>query len=110
LDRLALSLGGNTLMPLVTRILPGHMQSSDWKQRHAALICLAQIAEGCVKAMLGHLDGLVGMCLQVRWTALIKCHVANASLKLLWCEDGSAGFSSRSQMAGNWKKNSQLSR
>jgi importin-5 len=66
LDRLALSLGGNTLMPLVTRVLPGHMAAADWKQRHAALICLAQIAEGCVKAMLGHLDGLVGMCMQVR--------------------------------------------
>ena len=62
---MALSLGGNTMMPLVGRLLPGLMADPDWKQRHAALICLAQIAEGCVKAMLGHLDGLVSMCLQV---------------------------------------------
>jgi len=77
LDRLALSLGGNTLMPLAAKCLPGLMADSDWKQRHAALICLAQIAEGCVKAMLRHLDSLVSMCIQglqdqnphVRWAA-----------------------------------------
>lgn len=73
LDRLALSLGGNTLMPLVARLLPGLMADLDWKQRHAALICLAQIAEGCVKAMLGHLDSLVGMCLQVRIRIRLPC-------------------------------------
>ncbi len=65
LDRLALSLGGNTMVPLVARLLPGLMADPDWRQRHAALICLAQIAEGCVKAMLAHLDSLVSMCLQV---------------------------------------------
>ncbi len=65
LDRLALSLGGNTLMPLAAKCLPALMADSDWKQRHAALICLAQIAEGCVKAMTRHLDSLVAMCIQV---------------------------------------------
>ena len=62
---MALALGGNTLMPLAARALPGLLADGDWRQRHAALICLAQIAEGCVKAMLGHLDSLVSMCLQV---------------------------------------------
>lgn len=77
LDRLALSLGGKTLMPLAISCLPPMLASKDWKQRHAALIALAQIAEGCIKTMLQHLESLVAMCLQglqdpqphVRWAA-----------------------------------------
>ena len=52
-------------MPLAIKCLPPMLVSADWKERHAALICLAQIAEGCVKAMLHHLESLVAMCLQV---------------------------------------------
>lgn len=65
LDRLALSLGGKTLMPLAIKCLPPMLANSDWRKRHAALIALAQIAEGCVKTMLQHLESLVAMCLQV---------------------------------------------
>ena len=40
--------------------------SPDWRCRHAALICLAQIAEGCSKVLTGQLRGLVDMCEKVR--------------------------------------------
>ncbi len=51
LDRLALALGGNTVAPLASSLLPTLLQDPDWKKRHAALICISQIAEGCVKVL-----------------------------------------------------------
>ncbi len=42
------------------------MQSSNWRERHAALICLAQIAEGCTKTMLKSLGDLTRLCMAVR--------------------------------------------
>ena len=50
LDRLSLALGGNTVLPVASQLLPAFASdASDWKKRHAALICLSQIAEGCSK-------------------------------------------------------------
>ncbi|KAK9862045.1 hypothetical protein WJX84_012004 [Apatococcus fuscideae] len=77
LDRLALALGGAGLLPLAQAALPQLLQSPDWKQRHAALICLAQTAEGCVKSMLRQVAPWVDICLmglrdqhpRVRWAA-----------------------------------------
>eukprot|EP00891_Asterochloris_glomerata_P002388 jgi/Astpho2/2388/Aster-05646 len=77
LDRVALALGGNTVFPLAAQLLPGLMQSSNWRERHAALICLAQIAEGCTKTMLKSLGDLTRLCMaglqdphaKVRWAA-----------------------------------------
>jgi hypothetical protein len=52
-------------VPAAAALLPAWLQdASDWRKRHAALICLAQIAEGCAKVMLEQLQPLVGMCLQ----------------------------------------------
>ena len=65
LDRMALALGGSTVVPLASRYLPALLADRDWRQRHAALICLSQIAEGCVKIMHNNHSGLVDMCLQV---------------------------------------------
>lgn len=65
LDRLALALGGSGLLPLAQAALPQLLQSPDWKQRHAALICLAQTAEGCVKSMLRQVAPWVDICLMV---------------------------------------------
>ena len=66
MDRLSLSLGGKTIVPLASSLLPQLLSSQDWKQRHAALICLAQIAEGCAKVMQKNMSGLVDMCMRVR--------------------------------------------
>lgn len=85
LDRMALALGGATVVPLASRYLPALLADRDWRQRHAALICLAQIAEGCVKIMHNNHSGLVDMCLQVRGFADFHaalhekvCHVSVA--------------------------------
>jgi len=66
LDRMALALGGNTVVPLASALLPAMLADGDWRRRHAALICLAQIAEGCVKVMAKNVAGLVDLCLQAR--------------------------------------------
>lgn len=56
LDRLACGLGGKTILPLVTASVPGMLANSDWKQRHAALMALSAVGEGCSKQMEGMLD------------------------------------------------------
>ena len=65
LDRIALALGGANVMPIAAALLPVWAADTDWKKRHAALICLAQIAEGCVKVMMQNLDSLVALSLKV---------------------------------------------
>lgn len=45
-------------------VLPSWLSDADWRKRHAALICLAQIAEGCARVMSEQVEGLVTMCLQ----------------------------------------------
>lgn len=44
LDRVAISLGGKALVPAAGVLLPAWLQDgADWRKRHAALICLAQV-------------------------------------------------------------------
>lgn len=77
LDRLALSMGGKTILPAASQVLPVYAQDQDWKKRHAGLIVLAQIAEGCQKEMLLQLGPIIDLCLsgardphpRVRWAA-----------------------------------------
>ncbi|KAG0595973.1 hypothetical protein M758_UG213300, partial [Ceratodon purpureus] len=49
LDRVAISLGGNTIFPVASQLLPSFINDGDWKKRHATLITLAQVAKGCAK-------------------------------------------------------------
>jgi len=77
LDRLALAFGGKTLVPIAGATLNGCVSDASWKKRHAAFICLSQIAEGCDKIMLQEVDALTNMCInglndtspKVRWSA-----------------------------------------
>lgn len=50
LDRMSMALGGNVVVPVAGSMLNMWIGDRDWKKRHATLICLAQIAEGCAKA------------------------------------------------------------
>lgn len=49
LDRIAISLGGASIVPTAAAMMPTWLADGDWRKRHAVLICLAQIAEGCSK-------------------------------------------------------------
>lgn len=51
LNRLAIALGGNTIVPVASEQLPAYLSvaAPEWQKHHAALIALAQIAEGFSK-------------------------------------------------------------
>ncbi|KAA8549670.1 hypothetical protein F0562_001312 [Nyssa sinensis] len=78
LDRLSIALGGNTIVPVASEQLPAYLAAPEWQKHHAALIALAQIAEGCSKVMIKNLDQVVSMVLnsfqdphpRVRWAAI----------------------------------------
>ncbi|KAL5976762.1 Importin-5 [Asimina triloba] len=78
LDRLSIALGGNTIVPVASELLPAYLAAPEWQKHHAALITLAQIAEGCAKVMLKNLEQVVSMVLnsfqdphpRVRWAAI----------------------------------------
>ncbi|PIA53962.1 hypothetical protein AQUCO_00900498v1 [Aquilegia coerulea] len=78
LDRLSISLGGNTIVPVASEVLPAYLAAPEWQKHHAALIALAQIAEGCSKVMTKNLEQVVIMVLnsfqdphpRVRWAAI----------------------------------------
>ncbi|XP_074582052.1 uncharacterized protein LOC141838465 [Curcuma longa] len=78
LDRLAIAVGGNTIVPVASELLPAFLAAPEWQKHHAALIALAQIAEGCSKVMLKNLEQVVTMVLcsfqdphpRVRWAAI----------------------------------------
>ncbi|KAI6670785.1 hypothetical protein NL676_005670 [Syzygium grande] len=78
LDRLSISLGGNTIIPVASEQLPAYLAAPEWEKHHAALIAIAQIAEGCSKVMIKTLERVVSMVLtsfqdphpRVRWAAI----------------------------------------
>ncbi|PON98072.1 Coatomer beta subunit [Trema orientale] len=78
LDRLSISLGGNTIVPVASEQLSAYLAAPEWQKHHAALIALAQIAEGCQKVMIKNLEQVVAMVLnsfqdphpRVRWAAI----------------------------------------
>lgn len=80
LDRLAIALGGRSTMQIASNLLPQYLQSSEWQARHAGLIAMSQIAEGCSKQMCKSLNETLSPCLslvndshpRVRWAA-VQC-------------------------------------
>ncbi|KAL8170916.1 hypothetical protein V2J09_022720 [Rumex salicifolius] len=78
LDRISIALGGNTIVPVASELLPAYLAAPEWQKHHAALIALAQIAEGCTKVMIKNLEQVVIMVLnsfqdphpRVRWAAI----------------------------------------
>jgi hypothetical protein len=77
IDRLARKLGAKTIIPAAFAYLPRLIASSDWRQRHASLMALSSIAEGCEKYMKSELPRVLDMILpclndphpRVRWAA-----------------------------------------
>lgn len=51
LDRFTCGLGGKAVLPHIIHHLPPMLQHADWKYRHAALMAVSAIAEGCCKQM-----------------------------------------------------------
>lgn len=78
LDRLSISLGGNSIVPVASEMFPAFLAAPEWQKHHAALIALSQIAEGCSKVMIKNLEQVLSMVLnsfqhphpRVRWAAI----------------------------------------
>ncbi|KAF1987616.1 putative importin beta-3 subunit [Aulographum hederae CBS 113979] len=75
MDRLANKLGGESLLPPTFNWLPRMMTSTAWRDRHAALMAISAISEGCRDLMIGELDKVLDLVLpalrdphsRVRW-------------------------------------------
>ncbi|KAG5438294.1 hypothetical protein PCANB_002782 [Pneumocystis canis] len=73
----ARNLGGKVLLPIIFQWLPSLISSQDWRERHASLMAISAIAEGCEKIMKEELGRILDMVLpllrdihpRVRWAA-----------------------------------------
>lgn len=77
MDRLAQKLGGAILLPPTFNWLPRMAQSMNWRDRHACLMAISAISEGCAEAMIPQLSAVLDMVTpavqdqnaRVRWAA-----------------------------------------
>jgi len=75
MDRLANKLGGQAVLPSTFSWLPRMMTSTAWRDRHAALMAISAISEGCRDLMIGELDKVLDLVIpalrdphpRVRW-------------------------------------------
>lgn len=63
LDRVCLSLGGNSLAGPLFQYLPQMIQSPNWRERQAALMALSSAAEGCVDVLINEIPKLLQLIL-----------------------------------------------
>ncbi|RKP10154.1 armadillo-type protein [Thamnocephalis sphaerospora] len=63
MDRLARALGGSHILPVSFQYIPGMLHSELWQQRHAALMAISAIAEGCAKIMENELGKVIELVL-----------------------------------------------
>ncbi|XP_071481332.1 importin-5-like [Diadema antillarum] len=59
LDRFACGIGGKTMLPHIIAIVPSLLQNEDWKSRHAALMAISAVGEGCHNQMEAVLEKVV---------------------------------------------------
>ena len=75
MDRLANKLGGQIILPPTFTWLPRMITSGSWRDRHAALMAISAISEGCQELMEGELDKVLDLVIpalndshpRVRW-------------------------------------------
>ncbi|KAF2835817.1 ARM repeat-containing protein [Patellaria atrata CBS 101060] len=65
MDRLANKLGGSAILPPTFTWLPRMINSSSWRDRHAALMAISAISEGCRDLMIGELDKVLELVIPV---------------------------------------------
>ncbi|KAL1952456.1 hypothetical protein VTO42DRAFT_5376 [Malbranchea cinnamomea] len=61
MDRLANKLRGEVILPVTFSWIPKMMSSSSWRDRHAALMAISAISEGCRDMMVGELDKVLAI-------------------------------------------------
>ncbi|KAI0566660.1 Importin beta [Gracilaria domingensis] len=78
LDRLAIALGGKAVLPVAESLIAAFLQNTNWVYRHAALLAISQIGEGCRKQIEQKLGTVIHLALErfldphprVRWAAI----------------------------------------
>ena len=78
LDRLAMSVGGKSVLPIANNVMQQFLTNADWRFRHAGLMAVSQIGEGCAKQISQTLGQVIQMVLQhfqdphprVKWAAI----------------------------------------
>lgn len=79
LDRIAIALGGKSVLPIAEVAIPPYLNNeSSWQHRHAALLAISQIGEGCQRQIEEKLGQVISMALsrfadphpRVRWAAI----------------------------------------
>ncbi|KAJ3252863.1 Importin-5 [Boothiomyces macroporosus] len=63
MDRLAMNLKGNIVLPIAFQLIPTLLSSPEWQKRHAALRCISAIGEGCYDIMKKELEKVIGLIL-----------------------------------------------
>lgn len=63
LDRVALKLNGQALAGPLFQYLPTMCQSTEWRERQAALMALSSVAEGCSDVLMSEIPKLLDMIL-----------------------------------------------
>ncbi|XP_048834790.1 importin-5 [Brienomyrus brachyistius] len=63
LDRIACGLGGKIVLPMIKQHIMQMLQNPDWKYRHAGLMALSAIGEGCHQQMESILNEIVSFVL-----------------------------------------------
>ncbi|KAJ5894586.1 Importin subunit beta-3 [Penicillium taxi] len=61
MDRLANKLGGPAVLQPAFSWIPRMMSSTSWRDRHAALMAISAISEGCRDLMVGELDQVLAL-------------------------------------------------
>lgn len=61
MDRLANALGGEYILLTTSKWLPRMISSSSWRDRHAALMAISSIAEGCHDMMEPELESVLSL-------------------------------------------------
>eukprot|EP00126_Sphaerothecum_destruens_P008686 Sdes_comp20310_c0_seq4m13948 len=63
MDRLAICLGGRFLLPNLFQVLTSMLKEADWRYRHAALMAVSAVGEGCAAQMESELANILAMVL-----------------------------------------------
>jgi HEAT repeat protein len=122
LDRLAMAVGGKTVLPIANTLIGQFLSHEDWRYRHAGLMAVSQIGEGCAKQIKGMLGDVIQMVLsnfqdphpRVKWAAIntigqmatdfgpdlqLNYHESVLQALMLAMEDGSARVQSHAAAA-----------
>ncbi|KAJ3226185.1 Importin-5 [Clydaea vesicula] len=61
MDRISRALGGRIVLPITFTIIPQLLGSARWQNRHAGLMAISAIAEGCQAIMAAELDKIISI-------------------------------------------------